>query len=71
MHDDTALHSAAQNGHYRVVEILCGRFGADVHAMKDRALSMAAAWGHYEVVELLCGRFGASVHHARPFLSRF
>ena len=55
-----ALSTAAANGHASVVEMLCERFDADVHADNDRALRSAADSGHAPVVELLCGRLGMS-----------
>lgn len=59
---DAALRWAAQNGNASVLELLCARFGADVHTRDDIALREAAKNGHAAVVELLCARLGANVH---------
>jgi len=52
----TAFLAACRKGH--LVEMLCARFGADVHADNDLALRGAAQNGHIAVVEMLCARFG-------------
>lgn len=40
--EDAALKDAADNGHERVVDVLC-RYGADVYAWQDHALRESAS----------------------------
>lgn len=56
LHDESALHIAAEKGHYDVVEVLIAA-GADVNGrsgyISDTPLMAAAGRGHSEIVKLL------------------
>jgi ankyrin repeat protein len=62
----TSLMWAAQNGHVKVVEVLC-RHEANVNVTTDTgetSLILASAMGHLEVVRELC-KSGANVNAAQ------
>jgi ankyrin repeat protein len=58
----TLLCKAASCGNMDIVETLCARFNADVHARRELALKVAANNGHAHIVDMLVSRFGADVH---------
>lgn len=62
LNDHLALILAAKNGHECVVDLLCGKYGVNVHDCNEMALCWAASCGKKRVVDILCGKYNSDVH---------